>query len=157
MPIAGFGRRAGITVAGMATLFSRIIDGELPGHFVWWDELAAAFLSINPMGPGHTLVVPRAEVDNWIDADDELLAHLHRVGHRLGEAMTAVWTPPRVALLIAGFEVPHLHLHVFPAWSMGDLDFRNAQQSPDPADLAKNADTLCQALREAGHGEFVPD
>ncbi|TNC21542.1 HIT family protein [Amycolatopsis alkalitolerans] len=140
----------------MPTLFSRIINGELPGQIVWRDEVVAAFLSINPMGPGHTLVVPRAEVDHWIDADDELLAHMHRVGHRLGEAIHAVWSPPRVGVLIAGFEVPHLHLHVFPAWRMADLEISKAQQNPDPAELAKNAESLRRALREAGHGEFVP-
>lgn len=141
----------------MPTLFSRIISGELPGRFVWRDERAVAFLSINPMGPGHTLVVPREEVDHWVDADDELLGHLHRVSHRIAEAVRAIWSPPRVAYIIAGFEVPHLHLHVFPAWKMENFDFRTAQANPDQAELDKNADALRAALREAGHGEFVAD
>jgi histidine triad (HIT) family protein len=139
----------------MATLFTKIIEGELPGRFVWQDDVSVGFLSINPMGQGHTLVVPRAEVDHWVDADDTLLGHLHRVSHRIAEAVQAVWQPPRVALIIAGFEVPHLHLHVFPAWGLGDFDFRNAQSSPDPAELDKNADSLRAALRAAGHGDQV--
>jgi histidine triad (HIT) family protein len=140
----------------MATLFTRIIEGELPGRFVWRDDRAVGFLSINPLGPGHTLVVPRAEVDHWVDADDELLGHLHRVSHRIAGAVAEVWQPPRVALIIAGFEVPHLHLHVYPAWKLDDFDFRNAQRDPDPAELDRNADSLRAALREAGHGAHVP-
>jgi histidine triad (HIT) family protein len=140
----------------MPTLFTKIIDGELPGRFVWRDEVAVGFLSINPMGQGHTLVVPRSEVDHWVDADDPLLGHLHQVSHRIAEAVQAVWQPPRVALIIAGFEVPHLHLHVFPAWRLEDFDFRNAEPNPDPAELDKNADALRAALRDAGHGDQVP-
>jgi diadenosine tetraphosphate (Ap4A) HIT family hydrolase len=140
----------------MPTLFTRIIDGELPGRFVWRDERAVGFLSINPMGPGHTLVVPVEEVDHWVDADDTLLGHLHQVTHRIGQAVREVWQPPRVALLIAGFEVPHLHLHVYPAWRMQDFDFANAQTDPDPAELDRHADSLRTALREAGHSERVP-
>ena len=140
----------------MATLFSRIIDGELPGDFVWQDDLAVGFLSINPMGPGHTLVVPRAEVDNWVDADDELLGHLNRVAHRIGEGVIAAWNPPRVGLIIAGFEVPHLHLHVYPAWSMEDFDFHKAAVNPDPDDLRKHGELLRAALRDLGHGAHVP-
>lgn len=141
----------------MATLFTKIIDGELPGRFVWRDETAVAFLSINPLGPGHTLVVPRAEVDHWVDADPELLGHLNRVSHIVGKAISAVWQPPRVAFIIAGFEVPHLHLHVYPAWRLDDFDFRNAAANPDPAELDRNAEALRGALREAGHGASVPE
>jgi diadenosine tetraphosphate (Ap4A) HIT family hydrolase len=140
----------------MATLFSKIISGELPGRFVWRDDRAVGFLSINPMGPGHTLVVPVEEVDHWVDADDELLGHLHRVCHRLAEAVRSVWQPPRVALIIAGFEVPHLHLHIYPAWKLDDFDFRNAEPNPDQGELDRNADALRGALREAGHGSQVP-
>ena len=65
----------------MATVFTKIIDGELPGRFVWSDDRVVGFLSINPLGPGHTLVVPRVEVDQWVDADAELLAHVTAVAH----------------------------------------------------------------------------
>jgi diadenosine tetraphosphate (Ap4A) HIT family hydrolase len=147
---------AGEEGADVSTLFSRIIDGELPGFFVWQDDLAVGFLSINPMGPGHTLVVPRAEVDNWVDADDALLGHLSRVAQRIGEGITAAWKPPRVALIIAGFEVPHLHLHVYPAWSMEDFDFHKAAVNPDPEDLRSDGESLRAALRHFGYGEYVP-
>ncbi len=141
----------------MATLFTRIISGELPGRFVWRDERAVGFLSINPIGPGHTLVVPVEEVDHWVDADDGLLTHLHLVGKRIGEGIMAGFAPPRVALIIAGFEIPHLHLHVYPAYGLGDFSFAGAQADPDPAELDANADTLRAGLRTAGHGEFVCD
>ncbi|MDQ2709141.1 MAG: HIT family protein [Actinomycetota bacterium] len=141
----------------MGTLFTKIINGELPGRFVWRDERAVGFLSINPLGAGHTLVVPIQEIDHWVDADDELLGHLHRVSHRIAEGVRAVWQPPRVAFIIAGFEVPHLHLHVYPAWQLGDFDFANAQRDPDPSELDRNAELLRGALRAAGHGGYVPD
>jgi histidine triad (HIT) family protein len=140
----------------VATLFSRIIEGEIPGEFVWQDDQAVGFLSINPMGPGHTLVVPRAEVDHWVDADEALLSHLSQVARRIGAGITAVWKPPRVALVIAGFEVPHLHIHVYPAWSMEDFDFHHAEANPNPDDLRRNGDSLRAALRDLGHGDRVP-
>lgn len=141
----------------MPTLFTRIIDGELPGRFVWTDDTAVAFLSINPLGPGHTLVVPRAEVDHWVDADAALVGHLTQVAHTVGRAVQAVWDPPRVGLIVAGFEVPHLHVHVFPAWQMAAFDFATAAQNVDAAEQDAHRDALRAALRAAGHGEHVPD
>jgi histidine triad (HIT) family protein len=141
----------------MTTLFSKIIDGELPGRFVWSDDRAVGFLSINPLGPGHTLVVPRAEVDHWVDADAELVAHLTAVSHTIGKAVQGIWAPPRVGLLVAGFEVPHLHVHVFPAWDMAAFDFANAATSVDDVEQDANQSALKAALRDAGHGAHVPD
>jgi len=141
----------------MSTLFTRIIDGELPGRFVWSDDHAVGFLSINPLGPGHTLVVPRAEVDHWVDADPELLAHLTSVSHAVGAAVREVWQPPRVGLIVAGFEVPHLHIHVFPAWNMAAFDFANAAPSVEAQEQEAHTEKLRAALRAAGHGEHVPD
>jgi len=107
----------------MTTVFSRIIAGELPARFVWSDEHAVAFLSVNPVAPGHTLVVSRLEVDQWTDAPAPLTAHLMTVAHAVGAAIGAVWAPPRVGLLVAGFEVPHLHLHVIPRRPKDGLRF----------------------------------
>lgn len=140
----------------MSTVFTKIIKGELPGRFVWSDERAVGFLSINPLGPGHTLVVPREEVDHWVDADPALVAHLTAVSHTIGKAIGAVYRPPRVGLLVAGFEVPHLHLHVFPAWELGAFDFANAAKSVDAAEQDEHARKLRAALRAAGHAEHVP-
>jgi histidine triad (HIT) family protein len=141
----------------MSTLFTKIIDGTLPGRFVWADDVAVGFLSINPLGPGHTLVVPRAEVDQWVDADAGLLAHLTEVAHAIGAAVRTLWQPPRVGLLVAGFEVPHLHMHVFPAWDMAAFDFANAAATVDADEQDAHRDALRAALRDAGHGAHVPD
>ena len=114
-------------------------------------------LVITPLGQGHTLGVPRAEIDQWVDADPELLAHLTAVSHAIGAAVRDVWHPPRVGLLVAGFEVPHLHVHVFPAWDMAAFDFANAAAEVDDAEQDGHRDRLRAALREAGHGAAVPD
>ena len=141
----------------MATVFSRIIAGEIPGEFVWSDDSVVAFLSINPLGPGHVLVVPREEVDQWVDADDALWAHLMTVARTVGSVIRSVWSPPRVALMVAGFEVPHLHVHVHPAWGLEAFDFSRAASDPDPDEMAAHAESIRTGLRGAGHGAHVPD
>ena len=140
----------------MSTLFSRIIEGEIPGRFVWRDERCVAFLTIAPLRPGHTLVVPRAEVDEWTDADDDLMTHLIMVARHIGAAQKTGFDAPRAGLVVAGFEVAHLHMHVFPTWTIDDFDFGGADRDPDPAELDAAADTLRQALRKAGHDDHVP-
>ena len=140
----------------MTTVFSRIVAGELPARFVWSDDRAVAFLSVNPLGPGHTLVVPRVEVDQWVDATPELFEHLTAVARAVGAAVRTVWAPPRVGLMVAGFEVPHLHLHVFPASDMAAFDFANAAATVDPDEQDRHAEALRSALRADGHGASVP-
>ncbi len=135
----------------MPTVFTRIIDGELPGRFIWRDDRCVAFLSINPIRHGHALVVPRAEVDHWIDLDPALNAHLAAVAQHIGTAQRAAFGSERIGLIIAGFEVPHTHVHVIPTDDMGGLDFRNAAATPDPAQLDEAADAIRAELRAAGH------
>ncbi|MBD3779937.1 MAG: HIT family protein [Micrococcales bacterium] len=140
----------------MTTLFTRIIDGELPGRFVWADDRAVAFATIAPISDGHVLVVPREEVAQLTDADDDLLAHLVRVAKTVGRAQQAAWDAPRAALLVAGFEVPHLHLHVLPAWGEAELSFSAARHDVPGDELDAAAERLRDALRAAGHGAHVP-
>jgi diadenosine tetraphosphate (Ap4A) HIT family hydrolase len=140
----------------MTTLFTRIIDGEIPGRFVWADDRAVAFATIAPITDGHVLVVPRAEVAQLTDAEDDLLAHLVVVAKTIGRAQQAEFDAPRAALLVAGFEVPHLHLHVLPAWGEAELSFTNARDDVPAADLDAAAERLRTALRAAGHGAHVP-
>lgn len=142
---------------GMATIFTRIIDGELPGRFVWRDEQAVAFLSINPITTGHVLVVPIAEVDHWLDVDPELAKHLMQVAQCVGHAQMQAFSPTRVGLIIAGLEVPHTHLHVLPIDSEGDLSFAKADRDPDPAVLDDAATRLRAALSDLGHADHVPE
>ena len=134
----------------MATIFTRIIDGEFPGRFVWRDETCVAFLSINPLRPGHTLVVPRVEVDHWVDLDSDTNAHLMLVGHEIGRAQMDAFSPTRIGLIIAGLEVPHVHLHIVPIEAEQNLNFANADPSPDPDALDDAAARIRSALRARG-------
>jgi histidine triad (HIT) family protein len=134
----------------MPTLFTRIIDGELPGTFVWRDPDAVAFLSINPVQPGHALVVPRAEIDHWIDLEPSLAQHLTLVAQTIGRAQDRVYQPLKVGLLVAGLEVPHVHLHVIPIVH-GEADLhldRSTAASPDQ--LGAEAEKIRAALRDLG-------
>jgi diadenosine tetraphosphate (Ap4A) HIT family hydrolase len=140
----------------MTTLFTRIIDGEIPGRFVWADDVAVAFATIAPITDGHTLVVPRAEIDQLTDAPDDVLAHLVRVAKTIGRAQQSAWDAPRAALLVAGFEVPHLHLHVLPAWDEASLTFANARPDLPPDELDAAAERLRAALVAQGDGAHVP-
>jgi diadenosine tetraphosphate (Ap4A) HIT family hydrolase len=135
----------------MATIFTRIINGELPGHFVWRDERCVAFLSINPLAVGHVLVVPVDEVNHWIDLEPDLLAHLSQVARTIGKVLDELYNPLKVALMIVGEEVPHVHLHVVPFTSVGQLDFGTADPDPDHAVLAANAAEITEALAAGGH------
>lgn len=141
----------------MPTLFTRILQRELPGHLLWRDDVSAAFLTIAPIRPGHALVVPVLEVDHWLDLPSEVAQHLCGVAQEVGRAQMAVFSPARVGLIIAGLEVPHAHLHVIPIETEADLDFGRADPSADQADLAAHAASLRAALREAGRSEVVDD
>ena len=139
----------------MPTLFTRIIDGEIPGRFVWRDDRAVVFLTIAPITPGHVLVVPIDEVDHWVDLPAELAAHLMEVARQVGRAQMAAFSPRRIGMLIAGLEVPHCHLHLVPIDTEADLSFARADHSPDPAALDDAAARLRAALRDQGHGAAV--
>lgn len=139
----------------MATLFTRIIEGEIPGRFVWRDERAVAFLTIAPITRGHALVVPVDEVDHWIDLDTDLTAHLMEVAREVGRAQMRAFRPRRIGMIVAGLEVPHCHLHVIPIDTEADLSFSKADHSPDPAVLDEATDLLRDALRDLGHGDRV--
>jgi len=134
----------------VATLFTRIINGELPGRFVWRDDVSVGFLSINPLQPGHTLVVPRAEVDHWLDLEPALASHLMTVAQSIGRAVQQAFSPTKVGLMIAGLEVPHVHLHVVPINGLGDLDFARADTHARPAALDRAAEQIRAALRALG-------
>jgi histidine triad (HIT) family protein len=136
----------------MATLFTRIINGELPARFVWKDDTCVAFLSNRPLRPGHTLVVPRLEVDHWLDAAPPLLSHLALVAQHVGRAQMAAFKPTRIGVLVAGLEVPHLHIHVVPIRGVHDLDFGNQDAKPDEALMDGAAESIRSELRGLGFG-----
>ncbi|MBU6201172.1 MAG: HIT family protein [Acidobacteria bacterium] len=130
----------------MPSVFTRIIAREIPGTFVHEDEHCAAFMTINPIAPGHLLVVPRAEVDQWIDLDPVSAEATFAAARRLAEAQRHTFACERVALVVAGFEVPHCHLHLIPASSMADLDFARAATNASRADLEDAAARIRAAL-----------
>ena len=136
---------------GMPTIFTRIIDGEIPGTFIWRDDKCVAFMSINPMTVGHALVVPIAEVDHWIDLQPDVAQHLFGVAHRISRAQQAAFSPERVGLIVAGYEVPHTHIHVLPTNEMSDLSFSNAATSVERDDLERAADAIHREL--VAHGQ----
>ncbi len=137
----------------MATIFTRIIEGEIPSRMLWEDDLCVSFLDVRPLAPGHALVVPRVEVDQWTDLDSDLVAHLTTVAQTIGQAQKSVFQPARIGLMVAGFEVPHVHLHVIPIDNMSQLDFATADTDPDQARLDEHLQSLRAALAEDGNRE----
>ncbi len=137
------------------SVFTRIIQGEFPGRFVWREPDVVAFLTIAPMRPGHLLVVPVRQVDRWTDLDDELWASLSNAQIVLGRALMRAFEPVRVGSLIAGLEVPHCHIHLVPIRSESDLDFAKADHSPDPARLDDDAERIRRELRAMGRSEVA--
>ncbi|WP_127841842.1 HIT family protein [Actinomyces wuliandei] len=149
----GTTREAGATEP---TLFTRIINGEVPGRFVWADEVCVAFATIEPHTDGHVLVVPRCQVDSFTDAPEELVAHLAVVARRVGATQTRVFQASRAGLVVAGYGVDHLHLHVLPIRSETDLSFASARHDVPGEALDAAMERLRAGLREDGWGEFVP-
>ena len=131
----------------MPSIFTRIINGELPGHFVWRDDLCIAIMTIAPLKPGHVLVIPREEIDHWLDLPQALLTHLHQTAQTISKALQTVYQPKKVGLMIAGLEVPHVHLHLVPIDQVHDLDFKNATET-DATQLAAEANKIQAALAE---------
>ncbi|MBM7051043.1 HIT family protein [Rothia sp. ZJ1223] len=141
----------------MSTIFTKIIEGELPGRFVWKDDEVVVFLTIEPLAQGHVLVVPRAEIEHWVDMPLELSARVFEVAHTVGKAINTVWQPAKVGVEIVGLDVPHVHVHVFPAKSIQTFNFAHAEKNPDAVAMDESAQKIRDALRAAGHGEFVPE
>ncbi len=139
----------------MATIFTRIMTGDLPGNLVWRDDRCVAFDTIAPLRPGHVLVVPVVEVDHWLDLDPELVAHLFGVAQKIGQAQMAAFAPTRIGLIVAGLEVPHAHLHVIPIRDEADLDFARADGNVSGEQRREWVEALRAALGSAGHPEVV--
>ncbi|WP_371877021.1 HIT family protein [Microbulbifer sp. 2205BS26-8] len=133
----------------MASIFTQIIHGDLPGHFLWRDEKAVAIMTISPIKPGHCLVIPVEEIDHWDDMPADLAAHLIRVAQKVAKGLKTVYSPKRVGMMIAGLEVPHTHLHLIPVDQLTDLDF-SLQGPATPEQLASEAGKIRNALLELG-------
>ena len=132
----------------MATVFTKIINGEIPGRFVYEDDDVVAFLTIAPITQGHTLVVPRAEIDQWQDVDAAAFNKVMDVSQLIGKAVCKAFDVERAGVIIAGLEVPHLHVHVFPARNLSDFGFANADQNPSQESLDEAQAKIKAALAE---------
>ncbi len=136
----------------MASVFTMIMEGKIPGNFVWKDDKAVAFLTIQPIRQGHVLVVPREEIDQWSDLPVDLAAHLMQVSHKIANGLKVAYPATRVGLMIAGLEVPHTHIHLVPMDSMDDLSFSFAKNA-DGAVLKQTAENIRAVLVEQGFAE----
>ena len=135
-------------LGAMASIFTKIINRELPGRFVYEDDESVAFLTIAPITQGHTLVVPRAEIDQWQDLDPDVFNRIMGLSQRIGKAVRRAFDAPRAGLLIAGLEVPHLHIHVFPGYSLNDFNIANADPNPSQKSLDEAQAKIKAALAE---------
>jgi diadenosine tetraphosphate (Ap4A) HIT family hydrolase len=124
------------------SIFTKIINGELPGRFVYRDEEVVAFLTIAPVRPGHTLVVPVQEIDSWLEIPDDLRDRLFAVSQQVGAAIDRAFRPKKVAMLLLGLEVPHAHVHLLPIDSEAQVDFSQADSSADPVALDEAAERI---------------
>lgn len=132
----------------MATIFTKIINREIPGRFVYEDDDVVAFLTIEPMTQGHTLVVPRAEIDQWQNVDPPAFARVMEVSQLIGKAVTKAFSADRAGVIIAGLEVPHLHVHVFPARNLSDFGFAHVDRNPSPESLDEAQAKIKAALAQ---------
>ncbi|MFC6635384.1 HIT family protein [Microbulbifer taiwanensis] len=136
----------------MASIFTQIINGDLPGHFVWRDDRAVAIMTIAPIKPGHCLVIPVEEVNHWDDVPADLAAHLMLVAQKVAKGLKAVYSPKRVGVMVAGLEVPHTHMHLIPVDALADFDF-SLQQPAEAEQLAVEAEKIRAVLAEMGCAE----
>lgn len=128
----------------MATIFSRIIAGEIPSYKVAEDEHYYAFLDINPLTKGHTLVVPKKEVDYLFDLDDETLAGMILFVKQVAARIRSKIACARVAVVVLGLEVPHAHIHLIPIQSENDVDFHREKLDLTPEEFREIADSLSE-------------
>jgi histidine triad (HIT) family protein len=132
----------------MATIFTRIVNGEIPCYKVAEDENFLAFLDINPLQKGHTLVIPKKEVNYIFDVPEELHAGLWNFARKVGKAVEKVVPCQRMGITVIGLEVPHTHIHLIPLNSMFDMDFRGPKLSFTPAEFAGIAEQIAAAYAQ---------
>ena len=135
----------------MPSVFSKVISGEFPARFVFRSENVVSFLTINPIVPGHVLVVPVKETEHWIDLSDEELSELTLTSKKVAQAISKAFPCEKVASMVVGLEVPHVHIHLMPINNVEDVDFSRADPSPSPALLDAVQAKLIAALEDVSH------
>ena len=129
----------------MPSIFTRIVNREIPAHILREDDDYLAFLDVRPIRPGHSLVIPKREIDDVFDLPDPLLSGLLLFARPVANAIRETTGATRIGMAVLGIEVPHAHVHLVPIDEIGDLDFRKARPADD-ADLAALADRIRAAL-----------
>ena len=132
----------------MATLFSKIINGEIPSHKIAENENYYAFLDIFPLVEGHTLVIPKVEVDYIFDLDDQTIAGLHVFAKKVAKAIEKAVPCQRIGTAVVGLEVPHAHLHLIPINSISDISFTKEKLKPSQEELAATANKIRQFIED---------
>ncbi len=130
----------------MPSIFTKIINREIPGHIIAEDGQFIAFLDIVPLVMGHTLVVPKKEVDYIFDLDDDILAAISVFAKKVARAVKKAVPCKRIGVAVIGLEVPHAHIHLVPMNSMGDINFANPKLKPSPEDLAAVAEKIRRVI-----------
>lgn len=130
----------------MASIFTRIVDREIPAHIVAESDEFFAFLDISPLSEGHTLVIPKKEVDYLFDLDDETLSGLNVFAKKVAKAIDSVIDCERVGVSVIGLEVPHAHIHLIPINSVDDMNFSRMKLSPSSEELAATAERIAKAI-----------
>ena len=131
----------------MATIFSKIIHGEIPSYKIAEDENFYAFLDIYPLCEGHTLVVPKKEVDYIFDIDDEIYQGLFLFAKKVGLAIEKVVKCERVGIAVVGLEVPHAHIHLIPLKTIYDIDFKKPKMKFTPDEFSAIAKKISKAMK----------
>ena len=131
----------------MATIFTKIINGEIPCHKIAEDENYLAFLDISPLVEGHALVIPKQEVDYYFNMDDELLAGLHIFSKKIAKAIQLAIPCKKIGTTVIGLEVPHAHLHLIPINNVSDMDFSKPKLSLSQDELKITAEKIRKALK----------
>lgn len=113
----------------MSSVFTKIINNELPAYRILENDLVISFLTIEPIQLGHTLVVPKTEVNHWMDVNEEEYLEVYLQAKKIAKAIQKATGSKRVAQAVVGLEVPHFHLHLIPMWDPTDLDFKKSRPS----------------------------
>jgi histidine triad (HIT) family protein len=139
----------------MSSIFTKILRGELPGHYVWKDEVCFAIMTIQPIRAGHLIVIPNEEVNHWDDIPPATATHMTHVAQKIAKGIKAVIPCKRVGVTVIGLEVPHAHVHLIPIDNLMDMDFKLARMLPKE-ELAATATSIRAALVDLGYQHGVP-
>lgn len=126
----------------MPSIFTRIINREIPGHIVAEDKNHIAFLDVNPLVSGHTLVVPKSEIDYLFDLEENAFIELQQFSKRVAKGLKKAIPCQRIGVAVIGLEVPHCHIHLVPMNSMDDINFSRPKLSPGPEELSSIAESI---------------